>query len=329
MKIVILDGYTENPGDLSWDALGKLGELTVYERSSPAETAERMQGAEAVFTNKTVISDEIMEKCPGLKFIGVLATGVNIVDLGAAAKRNIVVSNVPSYGCPSVAQFTMALLLELCHHVGEHSRAVKEGEWSSCPDFCFWKYPLVELAGKTMGIIGYGHIGQAVARLALAFGMKVLVCGHREIPDELLTEGIRKTELDELYRQADVISLHCPLNEENRGMINRQSIEKMKDGVFLINTARGPLIEEQDLKNALESGKVGGAAADVVSSEPVSADNPLLNAPNMIITPHIAWAPKEARQSLMDITVENLKAYIQGSPVHVVSQIPASIRGND
>lgn len=319
MKIVILDGYTENPGDLSWDELGKLGELTVYERSSPAETAERMQGAEAVFTNKTVISDEIMGKCPGLKFIGVLATGVNIVDLGAAAKRNIVVSNVPSYGWPSVAQFTMALLLEMCHHVGEHSRAVKEGEWSRCPDFCFWKYPLVELAGKTIGIIGYGHVGQAVARLALAFGMKVLVCGRREIPDALLTEGIRKTDLEELYRQADVITLHCPLTEENRGMINRQSIEKMKDGVFLINTARGPLIDEHDLKNALESGKVGGAAADVVSSEPVSADNPLLNAPNMIITPHIAWAPKEARQRLMDITVENLKAYIQGSPVHVVN----------
>ena len=319
MKIVILDGYTENPGDLSWDELSKLGELTVYARTSPTETAERMQGAEAVFTNKTVISDEIMGKCPTLKFIGVLATGVNIVDLGAAAKRNIVVSNVPSYGTTSVAQFTMALLLELCHHVGEHSRAVKEGEWNKCPDFCFWKYPLVELAGKTMGIIGYGHLGQAVARLAMAFGMKVLVCGHREIPDALLTEGIHKTELEELYRQADVISLHCPLSEENRGMINRQSIEKMKEGVFLINTARGALIDEQDLKNALESGKVGGAAVDVVSAEPVSESNPLLKAPNMIITPHIAWAPKEARKRLMDISVENLKAYIQGNPVHVVS----------
>ena len=272
-----------------------------------------------MFTNKTVISDEIMGKCPTLKFIGVLATGVNIVDLGAAAKRNIVVSNVPSYGTTSVAQFTMALLLELCHHVGEHSRAVKEGEWNKCPDFCFWKYPLVELAGKTMGIIGYGHVGQAVARLAMAFGMKVLVCGHREIPDALLTEGIHKTELEELYRQADVISLHCPLSEENRGMINRQSIEKMKEGVFLINTARGALIDEQDLKNALESGKVGGAAVDVVSAEPVSESNPLLKAPNMIITPHIAWAPKEARKRLMDISVENLKAYIQGNPVHVVS----------
>lgn len=320
MKIVVLDGYTENPGDLSWDELGRLGDLTVYERTCAAETAERMQGAEAVYTNKTVISDEIMEKCPGLRFIGVLATGVNIVDLEAAAKRGIVVSNVPSYGTASVAQFTMALLLELCHHVGEHSRAVKEGEWSSCPDFCFWKYPLVELAGKTMGIIGFGNVGQAVARLALAFGMKVLVCGHREIPDELLADGIRQSELEELYRQSDVISLHCPLSEKNKGMINRETIEKMKDGVFLINTARGPLVNEVDLKNALVSGKVGGAAADVVSAEPVSEDNPLLEAPNMIITPHIAWAPKEARQRLMDIAVENLKAYIQGKPIHVVNE---------
>lgn len=319
MKIIILDGYTENPGDLSWEALERLGELTVYDRTPAEQTARRMQGAEAVFTNKTVISEEAMEQCPELKFIGVLATGVNVVDLKAAGRRNIVVSNVPSYGTASVAQFTMALLLELCHHVGEHSLAVKAGKWCESPDFCFWDYPLTELAGKTMGIIGFGHVGQAVARLAVAFGMKVLAYGHRGIPAHLCGDGVRSVEPDELYRLSDVISLHCPLSEENRGMINRDSIEKMKTGVLLINTARGPLICEEDLKAALESGKVGGAAADVLGVEPAAKDNPLLDAPNMIITPHIAWAPKEARQRLMDIAVENLKAYLAGSPIHVVN----------
>ena len=285
MKIVILDGFTENPGDLSWDGLRDCGDLTVYDRTPADLTAQRMQGAEAVFTNKTIISAEIMEKCPALKFIGVLATGVNIVDIKAASDRGIVVSNVPAYGTASVAQFTMALLLELCHHAGDHSQAVKNGEWGSCPDFCFWKYPLTEL----------------------------------EIPGELLTDGIRSVDLEELYRQADVISLHCPLSEKNTGMINKQSIARMKDGVFLINTARGPLINEADLKEALESGKVGGAAVDVISREPAAADNPLLKAPNMIITPHIAWAPREARQRLMDITVENMKAYLDGRPIHVVN----------
>ena len=316
MKIVILDGFTENPGDLSWDGLRACGDLTVYDRTPADLTAQRMQGAEAVFTNKTIISAEIMEKCPALKFIGVLATGVNIVDIKAASDRGIVVSNVPAYGTASVAQFTMALLLELCHHVGAHSQAVKNGEWGSCPDFCFWKYPLTELAGKTMGIIGFGNVGRTVARMALAFGMKVLAYSHHEIPGELLTDGIRSVDLEELYRQADVISLHCPLSEKNTGMINKQSIARMKDGVFLINTARGPLINEADLKEALESGKVGGAAVDVISREPAAADNPLLKAPNMIITPHIAWAPREARQRLMDITVENMKAYLDGRPLH-------------
>ena len=311
MKIVILDGFTENPGDLSWDGLRACGDLTVYDRT-PADLT-------AVFTNKTIISAEIMEKCPALKFIGVLATGVNIVDIKAASDRGIVVSNVPAYGTASVAQFTMALLLELCHHVGAHSQAVKNGEWGSCPDFCFWKYPLTELAGKTMGIIGFGNVGRTVARMALAFGMKVLAYSHHEIPGELLTDGIRSVDLEELYRQADVISLHCPLSEKNTGMINKQSIARMKDGVFLINTARGPLINEADLKEALESGKVGGAAVDVISREPAAADNPLLKAPNMIITPHIAWAPREARQRLMDITVENMKAYLDGRPIHVVN----------
>ena len=258
MKIVILDGFTENPGDLSWDGLRACGDLTVYDRTPADLTAQRMQGAEAVFTNKTIISAEIMEKCPALKFIGVLATGVNIVHIKAAS-------------------------------------------------------------GKTMGISGFGNVGRTVARMALAFGMKVLAYSHHEIPGELLTDGIRSVDLEELYRQAHVISLHCPLSEKNTGMINKQSIARMKDGVFLINTAWGPLINEADLKEALESGKVGGAAVDVISREPAAADNPLLKAPNMIITPHIAWAPREARQRLMDITVENMKAYLDGRPIHVVN----------
>lgn len=319
MKIVILDGYTENPGDLSWEGIEQYGELTVYDRTPPELAEERMEGAEAVFTNKTLITASLMEKCPELRFIGVLATGVNVVDLKAASRLGIVVSNVPAYGTASVAQFTMALLLELCHHVGDHSTAVREGAWSRCSDFCFWNYPLIELSGKIMGIIGFGNVGRTVARLASAFGMRVLVYSHHRIPEKYLTDGIKSVGLEELYRESDVISLHCPLSEENKGMMNRESIAKMKDGVLLINTARGPLICEEDLCDALESGKVAGAAADVLSREPAAADNPLLKAPNMIITPHIAWAPREARQRLMDISVANLKAYTQGKPIHVVN----------
>lgn len=319
MKIVVLDGYTENPGDLSWEELGSLGELTVYDRTPKELTVSRMLGAQAVFTNKTVIDADTLAQCPDLEFIGVLATGVNIVDLEEAARRGIVVSNVPSYGTLSVAQFTMALLLELCHHVGEHSMAVKKGEWSSCPDFCFWKYPLIELSGKTMGIVGYGNVGRAVAKLAKAFGMRIVVCGRRKIEEAQLEEGMESVSLEELYGRADVISLHCPLTEENRYMINQDSIRKMKDGVLLINTARGGLIQEKDLREALISGKVAGAAVDVVSGEPITGENPLLSAPHMIITPHIAWAPKEARKRLMDITVQNMKAFLQGKPIHVVN----------
>lgn len=319
MKIVILDGYTANPGDLSWKDMEGLGEVTVYDRTAPALTAQRMQGAEVVFTNKTVISDEIMAQCPELKFIGVLATGVNIVDLEAAKARKIVVSNVPAYSTDSVAQFTIALLLELAHHVGAHSDAVMRGEWSCSADFCFWNYPLIELKGKTMGIIGFGKIGQATARIALALGMKVAVFGHHGISKEYLTEGIESVTLDELYQRSDVISLHCPLTNESRGMICNETIRKMKDGVLLINTARGALICEDDLKAALNSGKVGGAAVDVVETEPLRTDSPLMKAKNIIITPHIAWAPKEARERLLDIAVENLRAYINGSPIHVVN----------
>lgn len=319
MKIVVLDGYAANPGDLSWEGIGAFGELAVYERTAPELTAERMQGAEAVFTNKTVISGEMMDACPDLKFIGVLATGVNIVDLAAARERGIVVSNVPAYSTDSVAQFTIALLLELCHHVGAHSDAVLRGAWSSSRDFCFWNYPLTELAGKTLGIIGFGQIGRKVSDIAQALGMKVVAFGHRGIRAEYLTGNAKSVSLEELYARADVISLHCPLTVENKGMICRESIERMKDGVLLVNTARGPLIAEADLKDALECGKVGGAAVDVACVEPIPAVSPLLGAKNIIITPHIAWAPKEARARLMAISVENLKAYTEGKPIHVVN----------
>ncbi len=319
MKIVVLDGYTENPGDLSWEGLEKLGDLTVYDRTPKELVAERMQGAEAVFTNKTVIREEDMAKCQTLRFIGVLATGYNIVDLDGARKHQITVSNVPAYSTRTVAQFTMALLLEMCDHVGEHSRAVKEGEWSNCIDFCFWKYPLIELAGKTMGIIGYGRIGQEVAKIARAFGMEVIVSSHHKIAEELLADSIRSAGLEEVFGQADIITLHCPLTEETKELICKDSIARMKDGVKIINTGRGPLINEQDLADALKSGKVSGAAVDVASVEPIPAESPLLTAPNMIITPHIAWAAKEARERLMDITVQNLEAYINGNPIHVVS----------
>lgn len=320
MKIVVLDGYTENPGDLSWDGLGSLGDLTVYDRTGVDQCAERIGDAEIVFTNKTPLTAELMDQCPRLAYIGVLATGVNVVDLQAASHRGIIVTNIPSYGTDSVAQFTMALLLELCHHVGAHSDAVKEGAWSRCPDFCFWNYPLMELSGKKMGIIGFGRIGQAVARLAAAFGMEILAYGHRGIPKERLEAGMRSVELEELYAEADVISLHCPLSEENREMICRSTIEKMKPGVLILNTARGPLINEEDLKWGILSGKIGGAALDVASKEPLPADSPLLTVPGLIITPHIAWAPKEARERLMNTAVENLRAYLAGKSVNVVNK---------
>lgn len=320
MKIVILDGYAANPGDLSWDGIGAMGDLTVYDRTAEEERAERIGDAQIVFTNKTPLTKEIMEQCPNLKYIGVLATGVNVVDLQAARERGVIVTNVPSYSTDSVAQFTMALLLELCHHAGAHSDAVKAGDWSRCPDFCFWNYPLIELAGKKMGIIGFGRIGQAVARLAKAFGMEVLAFGHRGVRQELLEEGMRSVSLEELYAQADVISLHCPLSEENRGMICRSAIEKMKPGVFILNTARGALICEKDLKEGILSGRVGGAAVDVAVTEPILQDSPLLTTPNLIITPHIAWAPREARERLMNTAVENLRAYLAGEPVNVVNK---------
>ena len=316
MKIVILDGYTENPGDLSWEGFEALGDLTVYDRTPADKIIERIGTAEAVIVNKTPISAETMASCPSIRFVGVLATGYNVVDVEAAAKHAITVCNIPTYGTTAVSQFVFALLLEICHHVGAHSSAVKNGDWTKNQDWCFWNSPLIELAGKTMGIIGFGRIGQCTARIADAFGMKVLAYDQHESEEgkSLATY----VPLDTLLKESDVISLHCPLFPSTQGMINRESIAKMKDGVILINTSRGPLIVEQDLAEALRSGKVYAAASDVVSTEPIREDNPLLGCYNSILTPHIAWAPKESRQRLMDIAVSNLRHFQEGNPINVV-----------
>lgn len=313
MKIVILDGYTENPGDLSWEGLEKLGELTVYEYTQPQDILSRIADAEVVLTNKTPISEQTIDAKPNLKYIGLLATGFNVVDIDAAKRRGIVVANIPTYGTTAVAQYVFALLLEICHHVGHHNQAVQEGRWTACRDFCFWDYPLIELAGKTMGIIGYGRIGRATAQIARAFGMKVVAYDAFATGEELVS-------LDELLSQSDVISLHCPLTRENTGLINRDTLAKMKDGAIIINTARGPLINEPDLREALLSGKVLGAALDVVAVEPIQSDNVLLGLDNCLITPHIAWAPKESRQRLMDVAVENVAAFLAGQPINNVAK---------
>lgn len=318
MKIVVLDGYTENPGDLSWEGLEALGELTVYDRTPKELVQERIGDADAIYVNKVVISREILEKSPNLRFIGMLATGYNVVDVEAAKERGVVVCNIPNYGTDAVGQFAIALLLEICHHVQHHSTAVHEGRWAENPDWCFWDYPLIELAGKTMGIIGFGRIGQCTARIAQALGMKILAYDAFKNPD-LISETCQYAELDTLLANADVISLHCPLFPDTEGIINKDTISKMKDGVIILNNSRGPLIVEQDLADALTSGKVYAAGLDVVSTEPIKADNPLLNAPNCLITPHISWAPKESRQRLMDIAVNNLKQFVAGVPVNVVN----------
>lgn len=319
MKIVVLDGYTLNPGDISWEGMEALGEVTVYDRTKEDEIVERIGDADVVYTNKTPITKETLDACPNVKFIGVLATGYNIVDIDAAKEKGIPVSNIPTYGTAAVSQFAIALLLELCHHIGEHSQAVKAGDWSSNPDWCFWNYPLVELAGKTMGIIGFGRIGQDTGKIAQALGMKVLAYDAFQKP-ELESETCKYADLDTLFAESDVISLHCPLFPSTQGIINKENIAKMKDGVMIINDSRGPLIVEEDLRDALNSGKVAGAAVDVVSTEPIQMDNPLLDAKNCIITPHIAWAPKESRQRLMNIAVDNLKCYAEGKPQNVVNK---------
>ncbi len=319
MKIVILDGYTENPGDLSWAQLEAFGELTVYDRT-PYETAEiirRIGNAEIVVTNKVPLTREVLEACPNIRFIAVLATGYNVVDTACARERGIPVSNVPAYGTAAVGQFAIALLLEICSHVAHHSEAVHAGRWESAPDWTFWDYPLIELAGKTMGIVGFGRIGQTTGRIAKALGMTVLAAGSRET--EAGREIARYVDRSELFARSDVICLHCPLFPETAGMINRDTIAQMKDGVILINNSRGGLVVEQDLADALNSGKVLAAGLDVVSTEPIRADNPLLKAKNCFITPHISWAPKEARQRILDCTADNLRAFLDGKPIHVVN----------
>ncbi|MBR3036248.1 MAG: D-2-hydroxyacid dehydrogenase [Lachnospiraceae bacterium] len=321
MKIVILDGYTENPGDLSWEGFEALGELTVYDRTpigEPDEIVRRIGDAEIVITNKTPLTKYVLDRCHKMQYVGVLATGYNVVDINTCKEKGIVVTNIPTYGTAAVAQFAFALLLELCHHVQHHSDAVHAGRWASCPDFCFWDYPLIELAGKTIGIIGFGRIGQAVGRIAKAFDMKVLAYDSYE--NEAGRAIADYVDLDTLLSSSDVISLHCPLFPSTQGIICKENIEKMKDGVFILNNSRGPLIVEQDLFDALESGKVAGAGLDVVSTEPILADNVLLKAKNCLITPHISWAPKESRQRLMDIAVSNLKAYLDREPVNVVNR---------
>ncbi|MEW5975966.1 MAG: D-2-hydroxyacid dehydrogenase [Acidobacteriota bacterium] len=318
MKIVVLDGYTLNPGDLSWSGFEKLGTLIVHDRTEAKLIVERAQGAELVLTNKTPLSAETQRQLKGLRYIGVLATGYNIVDVDAAKANGIVVSNIPTYGTASVAQMVFAHLLQYCQNVKTHSDAVRAGEWSVNPDWCFWKTPLIELSGRTMGIVGFGRIGRQVGKIADALGMRVLA--HDSIqnnpPDY---EGFAFVSLDELLKQSDAVSLHCPLFPETKGLINTQRINLMKPTAFLINTSRGPLIVDQDLADALNSGRIAGAGLDVLSVEPPPPDNPLLKAKNCQLTPHIAWATKEARARLMDIAVDNALAFLKGKPQNVVN----------
>lgn len=316
-KIVVLDGYTLNPGDLSWDGLRQFGKTTVYDRTPEELVLERIGDAGIILTNKTVLTGEIFDRAPDIRYVGVLATGYNVVDMAAAKEKGVTVTNIPAYGTAAVAQMTFALLLEMCHHVWAHSEEVKGGAWTGSADFCFWRYPLIELAGKTMGIIGFGRIGQAVANIALAMGMKVLV--HDPHPDRTLeSKTLKYAQLGKLFAEADIISLHCPLQGSTEGMINRKTIAMMKDNVMIINTARGPLINEEDLSAALNSKKVAGAALDVLSREPPGKDNPLFSAKNCIITPHISWAPKETRERLMEIAVNNVKQFLAGKTVNAV-----------
>ncbi len=320
MKLTVIDGYTMNPGDLSWEQYEKFGELKVFDHSTSDEdeVIRRIGDAEIVIANKSRVTRRVIDACPNIRFISVQATGYDPIDYVYAREKGIPVSNVPAYGTDSVAQFAIALLLEICGHAGHHDQAVHQGKWAQCGDWCFWDYPMIELSGKTMGIIGFGRIGQAVGRIASALGMKVLA--YNRSRSESGAKIAEYVELEELLARSDVISLHCPAFPETVGIINKDTIAKMKDGVILINNARGQLINEQDVADALNSGKMGAAGLDVVYTEPIREDNPLLKAKNCIITPHISWAPKESRQRIMDCAVENAKAYIAGSPINVVNK---------
>ena len=320
MKIVVLDGYTENPGDISWAPLAALGDLTVYDRTSLTESpliAQRIGDAEIAVTNKTPITRSVIDTCPNLRAIAVLATGYNVVDTDYAREKSIPVMNVPVYGTDNVAQYAIALLLEACSHIGYHDRSVHAGDWTKSIDFCYWQRPLIEVSGKTAGIIGFGRIGMAAARILRAMNVRVLAYSRTERAEgRTLADYV---PLDELLPQSDFIFLHCPLTPETNGIINAANIAKMKDGVIIVNNGRGQLIVEEDLAAALASGKVGGAAVDVASTEPIAADNPLLHAPHCIITPHISWATKEARERIMQMTADNVKAFMDGTPTNVVN----------
>jgi len=313
-KIVVLDGYALNPGDLDWTPLQAYGELTVYDRTEPKDVVKRIGDAEIIFTNKTILTGETIIQAPKLKYIGVLATGYNVLDMGAAREKGIVVTNIPAYSTDAVAQFTFALLLEITNRVQRHSDAViRDNRWTTCKDFCFWDYPLIELANKKMGIIGYGAIGKAVGKVAKALNMEVLAYSPSLDP-----KHPDRASMETIYKESDIISLHLPLTEQSRGMINRDTIAKMKDGVIILNTGRGPLVNEQDLADALNSGKVYAAAVDVVSVEPIKADNPLLKAKNIIITPHIAWAPLQTRERLLGMAIRNVEHFLAGKPINRV-----------
>jgi len=317
-RIIVLDGYTLNPGDLTWKDLEALGPCTVYDRTAPEDTVARAEDAEIVITNKTELSSDVIGRLANLKYIGVLATGYNVVDIEAARSRGILVTNIPAYGTESVAQMVFAHLLNLALHVGCHAQAVSSGKWSSCPDFCYWDTPLIELAGLTMGIVGFGRIGRATANAALAFGMKVIaydIAAPADVP-----QGCRLVELDDVFRASDVVTLHCPLTAENKNIVNEQRLAMMKKTAFLINTSRGPLVDEQALAQALNNEKIAGAGLDVLSSEPPEKNNPLLTARNCFITPHISWATRAARERLLNAATNNVAAFLAGKPQNVVNR---------
>lgn len=318
IKIVVLDGFTLNPGDLSWDGLRSFGDCEIYDRTKPQDTLGRAGGAEIVLTNKTVLDSAAISSLPALRYIGVMATGYNIVDLDAARERGVPVTNIPVYATMSVAQMVFALLLELTMHVAHHSNSVRSGRWTASPDFCYWDFQLTELDGLTVGIVGYGSIGRGVARIAGAFGMRVLACDNRQLPDE---PGVAFVDLDTIFRKSDVVSLHCPLTAETEGIINADHLALMKKSAYLINTGRGPLVVESDLADALNSGRIAGAGLDVLQVEPPRADNPLIGAKNCIITPHIAWASQASRSRLMDVVVGNVRSFLQGSFTNVVNGV--------
>jgi glycerate dehydrogenase len=315
-KIVVLDGYTLNPGDLDWAPLLALGECTIHDRTPRELVVERAAEAEILFTNKALVQRDSIERLPALRYIGVLATGYNVVDIAAAKERGIPVTNIPGYGTASVAQHVFALLLELAQRTGHHTQTVRDGRWSACPDFCYWDFPLIELAGRTLGIVGYGEIGRAVARIGLAFGMQVIASTRTP---RAATEGVEFVVMDELFHRSDVVTLHCPLTEDTKGLINSARLEQMKPSAFLINTGRGPLVVEADLAAALNADRIAGAGLDVLSTEPPPAANPLITAKNCLITPHIAWATREARARLLELAVGNLRAFLSGQPRNVVN----------